>query len=192
MDRGEIMKQITEQVNEKEIPIKVKNFLKEAFGDNLDLIDFKAEIDSSLNSDEIIEHFKSKFNSMFCEEYKEKLKLKDAKEKAQAQKEVELSNIRKEEKELIESWKKSDFESIDIKSFDIPKHFIKMVCKGISYGVVLEGEGGLGKTYSAVNIIKSEKINFEYQNTHSSPLELYKWLYWNKEKKSFRKRLQLL
>ena len=175
------MKQITEQVNEKEIPIKVKNFLKEAFGDNLDKIDWKGEIDSSLNSDEIISHF-SNFNSMFCESYKEKLKLKDVKEKAQAQKDLELSNIRKEEKELIESWKKSDFEDIDIKSFDVPKHFIKMVCKGISYGCVLEGEGGLGKTYSAINIIKSEKIDFEYQNTHSSPLELYKWLYWNKEK----------
>ena len=180
------MKQITEQINEKEIPIKVKNFLKEAFGDNLDLIDFKAEIDSSLNSDEIIGHFAQKFSTLFCEEYKEKLKLKDAKEKAIAQKEIQLSEIKKEEKKLIEDWKKTDYKDIDIKSFDIVKNYIQLICRNNSHyginGILITGETGLGKSYCVINTLKQEKVDFCYLNTWTTALELYKYLFNNNSK----------
>ena len=152
-----------------------------AFGDNVDKIDL-SEYDISLNYSENKSHFEQTFSSLFCEDYKELINLKTAKDKAEAQKEVMQSEIRKEERKLIEEWKKTDYEDIDIKSFDVPKHFITMVCKGLSNSVVLVGGGGTGKTFMAINIIKKEKSDFVYQNTYTTPLELYKYLYDNRDK----------
>ncbi len=175
-------KQIEHIVTYKDVPTNFKSWCKKAFGNNLDQIDVLAQYDKTLNYSENKEAFTDNFSSMFCEEYKDELKLKDAKEQDKAQKEMMLNEIKKQEKDLVESWKKTDYAEIDIKSFDVPKHFITMVCKGISNSAVLVGGGGTGKTYMCVNVIKKEKADFEYQNTYTTPLELYKLLYANRQK----------
>ena len=168
--------------SEKDMPIKFKNWLKKAFKDNLDQIDAVSEWDRSLTISENIGIFKDKFSSMFDSEYVEEIRLSDMKDKEKTNKEFEMNEARKEEKELIENWKKSDYEEISIKSFDVPQHLIRMVCRKNANGCVLTGFGGSGKTFCAINTIKAEKIEFEYQNSYATPLELFKWLYLNKDK----------
>ena len=167
---------------EKGISNKFLNWFYKAFKENADTLDLNAEYDLDLSLEENKKLFAEKFSSLFCAEYKEEINLKNAKEVEQAQKELMISEIKKEEQKLIENWKKSDYQDIDIKSFDTPRHFIRMLCKGITNSVILVSEGGLGKSYLTINEIKKEKKDFVYQNTYSSPLELYKLLYWNRDK----------
>jgi len=171
-----------EVISEKRISEGFKKWVKKAFGEDLDKIDVLAEFDPELTISENREIFTDKFSSMFCKEYVEELNEKDLKEKAKNDRDSELSQIRKEEKELIENWKKSDYEDINIRSFDTPKHFLKMVCRGLSNSCILVGSGGFGKTYMSINVIKEEKADFEYQNTYTTPLELYKLIFENRNK----------
>src|SRR3990167_5453903 len=160
------MKQLS--VTEKEIPDNFRKFLKEAFKDNLDNIDVFSEFDKSLSLSENKTHFLEAFNSMLSPEFKEKLMLKNTKDNGEKFKIEEMNRIKEEESKLIQEWKKSDYEDIDIKSFDVPKHFLTMVCKGISKSCFLIGQGGTGKTYMAINILKKEKKDYVYQNTYRS------------------------
>src|SRR3990167_6264181 len=111
--------------------------------------------------------------------------LKKLKGNAEAQEEKfkieQLNKMKDEENKLINEWKKTDFHEIDIKSFIIPQHYIKMVCRNFSKGCVLIGEGGLGKSFMTTNTLIEEKKDFVYLNTHTSPLELYKFIYHNRE-----------
>ena len=169
-------------VVEKDITPTFKKWLIKAFGENIDKVDFESEYDKTLNFDENKNHFTEKFSREFCDEYKEYILLKDEKAKEQAQKEIMQNQVKKQEKELINEWRKSDYQDIDIKSFDIPKHYIQMVCRGICNSCILIGSGGTGKTFMTINILKKEKCNFVYQNTYTTSLELYKYLYDNKDK----------
>ena len=94
------------------------------------------------------------------------------KEKIEGQK-----RLKKEEAELLAEWSKSEPESINIKSFEIPQDYIKMCCRKISNGCFLTGSGGIGKSYTTINTIKEEKREFVYLNTAITPLALYKYLY---------------
>jgi len=176
------MEQEVVVVKDKDISMSFKTWCKKAFGENLDKVDVLAHYDRELNYSENKEAFTDNFNSMFCEEYKEEIKLRDVKEREKAEKDLQLSQIKKDEQKLVEEWKNSSYEDIDIKSFDVPKHFISMVCKGLSNSCVLVGGGGSGKTYMTINVMKKEKANFVYQNTYTTPLELYKYMYDNKDK----------
>lgn len=177
-----VIKMSEQIVVEKDIIPTFKRWLIKAFGDNLDRVDFESEYDKTLTFDENKEHFTNQFSREFCKEYKEFILLKDEKAKEQAQKELMQNQVKKQEKELIDEWKKSDYQDIDIKSFDIPKHYIQMVCKGICNSCILIGSGGTGKTFMTINILKKEKCDFVYQNTYTTSLELYKYLYDNKDK----------
>jgi hypothetical protein len=169
-------------VKEKEIPVNFKKWCKKAFGEHLDQIDVLSHYDRELNYTENKQAFIDNFSSMFCKEYVEEMKLKDVKEQAKAQQEQMLNEIKKEERKLVEEWKKTDYEDINIRSFDTPKHFIQMVCRGICNSCVLVGGGGTGKTFLSTNTMKKEKVDFVYQNTYTTPLELYKYLYENRDK----------
>jgi len=64
----------------------------------------------------------------------------------------------------------------------IPKQFTKMVGKGNSRGLLLWGEAGLGKTYSVIKALKEIKKEFVLLTGHITSLELYNFLYENREK----------
>ena len=95
----------------------------------------------------------------------------------------QTEQINNQIREAIESFRKQKPAEIAIDSFEIPKHFIKMVARGISNSAFLLGEGGIGKSYLTINIIKEEVGNdFVYVNGVVTPLSLYKLLYENKDK----------
>lgn len=168
----------------KDIPISFKKWYLKAFKEAHEnrTIDVFAEYDRKLNIAENKNLFLGKFNALLNSDYKLELQAKQTQKAEEKFKIEQLNKIKEEEKKLIKEWKKSDFEEINIKSFDVPKHFLKMLCRGFCNSVVLVGEGGIGKSYLTINILKEEKQDFEYLNTHTSPLELYKWIYYNKDK----------
>src|SRR3990167_2270080 len=84
---------------------------------------------------------------------------KEKKKKGKRSKSETEKKLREQEKDIIEKWKKADFQKIEIKSFDVPKALIKLVCnqKALLKGVTLVCETSLGKTILTINTIKEEK-----------------------------------
>ena len=91
----------------------------------------------------------------------------------------DLSKINKEEKKLIEEWKKTDFEEVNIESFLMPQRKIDIICNKISLlkGMLLVGSTSIGKSFMVLNRVKKNKVDFEYYKTHFAPTELFKELY---------------
>lgn len=179
--KGEPMKQEI-ILKEKDIPQKFTKWFKAAFCNEADKIDVMHEYDRSLSASENITIFETKFASLISEEYKLESQAKKslmANEKIRIE---ELNKIKETEKKLIESWKKEPIKIVEIKSFGIARDFLYMVCKGLSHLAVLEGGGGIGKTYQALAVIQESKVSYEYLNTKITPLALYKRLYETQKK----------
>ena len=83
----------------------------------------------------------------------------------------DLSKINKEEKKLIEEWKKTDFEEVNIESFLMPQRKIDIICNKISLlkGMLLVGSTSIGKSFMVLNRVKKNKVDFEYYKTHFAP-----------------------
>jgi len=60
-----------------------------------------------------------------------------------------------------------------------------MVLKGISYGTIVEGRGGTGKTYRILNQCLREcgADNVAYTDSYTTPASFYVWLYKNRDKR---------
>jgi hypothetical protein len=58
-----------------------------------------------------------------------------------------------------------------------------MVAKGYSPGLILIGASGLGKTWNCIEALKEENADIVYRNGFTSNLELYHFLYENKDGK---------
>jgi len=167
---------------ERDIPKKFKVWVKEAFKDDYDKIDVVHEYDRKIDVEGNIAIFEDKFRAMLDKEYVLQHQIEQAKAQEEKQKFEEQQRIREEEAKLLEEWSKTEAEPIRVRSFEIPQDFIRMCCKKISNGCFLVGEGGIGKSFMAINTIKEENIEFVYMNTSISPLALYKFLYKNKTK----------
>lgn len=48
--------------------------------------------------------------------------------------------------------------------------------------LIEKGEPGMAKTYSTINYLKDNKVNFEYINTYTTPLSFYQLLYKHRNK----------
>ena len=89
----------------------------------------------------------------------------------------------KEEKELIESWKKEGVNPIELnEKTNLINSYVDMVAKKLIYGSFIYGLGGTGKTSIVMSKLLSLNINAVYLNCKITPLELYIFLYQNKDK----------
>ena len=136
-----------------------------------DTLDFEAEIDRSLTIQENKEILKEKFQTAY------KPTKKDIKEELDRQKAQEKKFMNEQERELIKQFKESPIEDLKLKAFEIPAHLVRMVCRGLTNGVMLIGSGGVGKSYTTINIVKEEGKSWEYLDTFTTPLSLYQYLY---------------
>ena len=118
------------------------------------------------------------------------LSLKEAKEQFEAEEtKIEKENLlrmKEEEKKVINNWKQQFNPDMIIKSpayFEMEK-YIEMVVSGFSNFCVIQGNGGLGKSFSTHSILKKKlKENYAYLNSFTTPLELYNFLYDNSQEK---------
>lgn len=105
------------------------------------------------------------------EKYENLIRTEIQKQEAEAEKSF------MESLEQIEKDKTSD---IIEKIFFIPKQYAKMVAQKFSNGLILFGEGGLGKTYSVLRAFKEEGVDFCICSGYTTPLQLYTYLYENR------------
>lgn len=108
-------------------------------------------------------------------------------EPKKSKEELKLEKIhqaRKEEQTLLDSWKQSKdwIDVIESKCYFEMIHYIKMVSQGLSKCTIIDGAGGLGKSYSTITILNQEKSDYAYTDSYSTAPAFYIWLYKNKEK----------
>lgn len=174
-------KGIKQSVELKDIPREFKMWFIKTFKENAKRIDVLHEYDRKLSVGENISQFEDKFEILVADDEKLKGQVGNARSQIAKSKHETESKLREQERAIIDKWKKSDFQKIYIKSFDVPKALIKLVCKpkALFKGVTLVGETSLGKTILTINTIKEENCAeiCEFENTYTTPLELYKLLY---------------
>lgn len=99
-----------------------------------------------------------------------------------------INVVREQEHEVLAAIAKAS-KDIDIRSlmsdcYTEMDAATDMVCKGISYGAIIEGRGGTGKTFRIVNqcnkVCKPE--NVAYTDSFTTPAAFYIWLYKNRDK----------
>lgn len=89
------------------------------------------------------------------------------------------------EDKIISEWKAEKIKAVAIPEFDTAKDLIRITLKGLSYATVIEGEGGIGKTFLTVETIKEELKPDEwvYKSGFTSALAFYRYLYQNRNAK---------
>ena len=72
--------------------------------------------------------------------------------------------------------------SIISKQIKVYRDYLTMLSKGHVHAVLCHSIGGLGKTYTTINILKSLRVKYSYINGVATAVELYKALYENRNK----------
>lgn len=148
--------------------------------------DFKSMWDSSLTAGEnftiLREDLKAK--GLWKAQEKEIIEETKAEEaKAEVWQKVKLEE---EEQKLLDEVRNTPIKSADIKSFASAECFINAILNGKGehggYGLILEGEGGLGKSFLAESKIKESKISYAKLSGHTTPLGLFAFIQRNNEK----------
>jgi hypothetical protein len=55
--------------------------------------------------------------------------------------------------------------------------YVGMVAKGFANSLIVEGVGGIGKTYEVLRSLSDLGVDYEYFNSYSTPLEFYQLLF---------------
>lgn len=163
----------------------------------IDEFDINAEIDSSLSVNENKTILRQKIKTL-VNEYKAEnvvnLKRKEAEIMPKQQVEAILTTINEKEEyqaklkfeEQLDIIAKTPTTDLLERLYFVPKEYIKMVLSKKAKGLLLYGEAGLGKSFNVKRaLIESnlkEGIDFNFVAGHITPLQLYKKLYFNKEK----------
>lgn len=93
-----------------------------------------------------------------------------------------IKKVREEEAKIFESLKDSDYKSLVSDAYVEMDSYISMVIKGISTGCLIEGAGGTGKTYRAINECLKAGVDMAYTDSFTTPTAFYIWLFKNKDK----------
>jgi len=170
---------------------KLEKKVRELLEDDFDLFDFNAYYDSNLTYNEnynlIIPQVKHLVNKM--PKYKkdcEGIPKKQYKEMVNNAYEEYKVNCQKQfREELDKILSKSDSKELE-KQYFKPKSYIEMVIKNHIKGLILFGEGGLGKSYLTLKTLKDNNLkvydDYAYLKGYMTTLELYHFLYENRNK----------
>jgi len=96
-----------------------------------------------------------------------------------------IQKMKEDEEKTIKAWKEQFNPEMIIKSpayFEMEK-YIEMVCAGFSNFCVVVSQGGLAKTWTSQGILKKKCKDYAYLNSFTTPLELYNFLYDNRQGK---------
>ena len=162
-----------------------------------DLLDFEAEVDGSLTYDEnkakILELIGTLAKQQDKIEADKKVNKKSIKEEKREQERVLIQEIQKAElhtqKEFEKSLEKIKFESSEVldRAFYTTKKIVETLIKSKNInGLIIKGESGLGKSYTCLKVFNDMKIkreDYDILSSYCTPLELYNFLYKNREGK---------
>lgn len=113
----------------------------------------------------------------------DKVKEEETKKPSKAEEKLEeIRKVREDEKELLRSVVESgkNYQDVVSDTYTEMDSYIDMVALGVSYGCVIEGKGGLGKTYRTMTRLNRHNVDVAYLDSFSTPVALYGWMYKNK------------
>jgi hypothetical protein len=99
-------------------------------------------------------------------------------EAAKAKKPDKIGMIREAQKKAEETdqlLKTAKIDNIESSCYTEMDNYVGMVKTGAAYGAILEGAGGVGKTWRVIKEL--EDVNYAYTDSFSTPQALYIWLY---------------
>lgn len=174
----------------------LENFKKLAKKYNVpdDVVDFYSLIDDKLTYNEnkqIILEFIKSISNKTAEITAEELTKREIEGKEDRADREFREKIREEEEKTLREFEKSMSrikrgETIDRHYYTI-REYIKILCKKTKLnGLIIEGETAIGKSYQVIKTLiemglKNEK-DYVVLSTYSTPLELYHFLYENRDK----------
>ena len=91
-----------------------------------------------------------------------------------------IKKVREEEQQIEDDLKKVHVEQLKSNVYLEMDAYVEMVARGISYGAIIEGPGGTGKTWRILNNLKD--VDYAYTDSFTTPAALYIWMYKNRNK----------
>lgn len=130
-------------------------------------IDFEHEIDSKLTYNENLELLLKRYG------YAKEKKEEDYEGALKQHLDESAKFAEKEFKESVKELKGGEQEYY----FANLKQYVEMVAKGYAHSLLLEGSGGIGKTYEVLKTLAECNTDYEFINSYSTPLEFYQLLH---------------
>jgi len=182
-------------LNETEIKRLRKWIMKFFELNNLDFstFDFDNEIDEKLTYEENKTQLRIKirdFLNIWNEQQIVKMKKKEVEFMPKEQVEIMTTELKKKEEKqaqlefynsLDKITEQKSSELLEQKFF-VLREYIKMVCNGNVNGLIVEGFAGLGKSFNILKTLKESDKEFVYCSGFSTKLELFNFLYENRNK----------
>lgn len=105
--------------------------------------------------------------------------VKEVKKSKDELKHEELNHIRDEENRIFSALKNPDYEVLVSSCYTEMDAMTEMAIEGISYGALIEGSGGTGKSYRTLNMAlnKLGEGGVSYTDSFTTPQSLYCWFY---------------
>lgn len=93
----------------------------------------------------------------------------------------DLSKVKEEEQKIFDSMKSMvDYTELASDCYTEMDSYVSMVANKISFGALIEGMGGTGKTYRTIKQCRS--LDMAYTDSYTTPASFYIWLYKNRDK----------
>lgn len=174
----------------KNLEVWTGKFFTDAQKDRFNF-DIHAEIDKTLSSGENKSILREKIKILLGEfSDVENMKKKEAEVMTTEQYTFHLNTIKKEQEKQAKLEFENSLEQIGKQKetllleqkFYLLREYVKMVCAGNQTGLVIQGEAGLGKSYSVLKTLKESGREFVYATGYTTPLQLYQFIYDNREK----------
>lgn len=151
-----------------------------------DTYDYRSVWDSSLTARENFDLLKADLKEKGI--WKETMKefIDEVQARAKEVEAQQISMLKENEEKLLEEIKNTNFEGVDVESFLPAKELVLSLVKGDGFGgfgLILEGEGGLGKSFLVESALKEMKVEYAKLSGHTTPLGFFTFLQKNNEKK---------
>jgi len=167
----------------------VKQFegLCRKYGVEPDLVDLESLVDSSLTYSEnkaiITEHLKKIApNGKVTENNLDRDRLKAYQREALKMEEAHYMDEQNKQLNMLTEQSTPQIDGF----FEVPIHYVRMLCRGNGFALAFKGRGGIGKTFTIMKTLKEEGLklgeNVAYLRGYSTPLALYMFLYTNKDR----------
>jgi hypothetical protein len=160
---------------------------------SMDIFDINAEIDKNLSVQEnqtILRKKVREFLNIYNQEQIKAMKKRDAELMPKEQIEIYTTELKKEKEEQaklefnnsLNKIAESKTTQLLEQKFFLLREYVKMVCWKNATGLIVIGETGIGKSFNILKALKESGKDFIYCSGFTTPLELYIFLFENKDK----------
>jgi len=173
-------------IPKEKLPLAIRAEFEKRYGVGIpDNFDLDGTIDSSLSLDENLEIVKEKLKAVYSEIAQAIEEKEYSKEEAERYQEEAVKReeeyYRKQFEKRIEDIKKGEIKELSRYYEDYYKHIEAFVKNEKVRGFVIQGVGGIGKSYNLFLKLKEMGVKFVLLKSHVSALSFYRFLYENRE-----------